>query len=205
MDPQDPRLARVRAPSLSDAMRKLRPHRAHVLDLVTPTPGRRLFGPAATLAFAPLRVDLDQESVHFERWLDRALGDAPAHKVLVAASGSVPDAAVAGGVRLAMLERRRVAGLLTDGRMRDFDEARTYSFAAYCRGETVFAGSAESIPVAAGIPVALGGATVLPGDYVYADDAGAVILPAGDVERALDLAVGIEAEDAERVKKARGA
>lgn len=199
----DPRLAKARAPALSDAMRKLHPHRHHVLDLVTPTPGRVLVGEAATMLFAPLRADVPKEAQDFERHLLAAVGERGDGKVLVCAAPGVEHAAMAGGVRLAMVERLGLRGLLTTARMRDFDEARGYAFATYCRGETPMAGSAESMPVATGVPIALDGATVLPGDLVHASEAGAVVIPAKDLVRVLDLAEEIEAADAARVAKAR--
>lgn len=192
----------MRAASLSDALRRLHPHRHHVLDLVTPTPGRVLFGPAATLAFAPIRADVKTD---FETMLRQAVGDAPEGKVLVCAAPGAERAAVAGGVRLAHVERLRLAGLLTTARLRDFDEVARYRFAAYCRGETPMAGSAESMPVAANVPVALDDATVLPGDFVYADAAGAVIIPAKDLDKVVELARSIEKDDEARVAKALGA
>jgi len=45
-------------------------------------------------------------------------------------------------------------------------------------------------------PVVIGATTILPGDYVYADRAGAVVIPADDVDAVLDEAVQVEAEDA---------
>lgn len=184
---------------LSDALRKLHPHRHHVLDLVTPTPGRVLFGPAATMAFVPHRADVKAD---FEAMLAQAVGERAEGKVLVCASPGAEHAAVAGGVRLAHVERLRLAGLLTTARLRDFGEIARYRFAAYCRGETPLAGSAEAMPVAANVPVALDGATVVPGDYVYVDASGAVVIPAKDLEKVLELARQIEKDDEARVAKA---
>jgi hypothetical protein len=45
-------LARISGFSL-DAVGRLHRHRCHVLDLVTPTPGRVLFGPAVTISYFP--------------------------------------------------------------------------------------------------------------------------------------------------------
>lgn len=196
------KLARVKSSSLADAVHKLRGHRAHLLDLETPTPGRVLFGEAATMQFVPLRADLDKTAVDFAPNLERALGATPQGKVVVMACSASPDAAVAGGVRLAMLERLGAAGLLTDARLRDYDEVRGYRFAAYCRGETPRAGSLDVIVGAVNVPVAMDGTTILSGDYVYADAAGAVIIPRADLAAAIDLALDIETKDAERVKKA---
>lgn len=196
-------VAQVHAASLSDAMRKLYSHAHVVLDLVTPTPGRVLFGRAATLLFAPLRADVPKDAQDFEKHLRAAVGDSGAGQVLVCVAPGAENSAVAGGVRLALVERLGLAGLVTTARLRDFEEVKRYPFAAYSRGETPMAGSAEAMPVASNVPVALGEATVLPGDFVFADAAGAVIIPAADIDRVLTLAVEIEAQDAERVRRAR--
>lgn len=199
--PYADKLARVHAASLSDAMRKLHPHRHHVLGLVTPTPGRVLFGRAVTMTFVPPRADVDKAQLDFERHLRAAAGPGPEGAVLVCTGP--PDAAVAGGVRLAMVGALGLSGVLTTSKLRDFDEVRRYPFAVYCRGETPVAGSSEAMPAATNVPVALDGATVMPGDHVYADAAGAIVIPARDVDRVLDLAADIEREDAARAEKLR--
>jgi regulator of RNase E activity RraA len=51
------------------------------------------------------------------------------------------------------------------------------------------------MPVAANVPVGLSGATVLPGDYIYADPSGVVVMPSGHLEQILKSAAEIEAED----------
>ena len=198
------KLTRVTSASLADAVQKLYGHASHVLDLVTPTPGRVLWGEAVTMQFVPLRADVENAAHDFAPNLERALGAQPRGKVVVMACAGAPDAAVAGGVRLAMLERHACAGLLTDARLRDFHEVRAYSFAAYCRGATPRAGSLDAMVGAVNVPVAIGGATVLPGDHVYADEAGAIVIPRGDAVRVIDAALEVEARDAERVKKALG-
>lgn len=66
----------------------------------------------------------------------------------------------------------------------------------YCSGETVKAGAADLMPIAANVPVVVRGVTVLPGDFVYADAAAAVIVPAGLVDEAFRLAARVELEDA---------
>lgn len=192
----DPRLAKVRAASLSDAMRKLHPHTHHVLDLETPTPGRILFGPAATMLFAPLRADA---AGSFDDGLERI---ARPGAVLVCAAPGAEESAVVGGVRLARVAALGFAGVLTTARIRDFGEVG--DLVVYCRGETPVAGSSRSMPVATDVPLALDGATVVPGDFVYADAAGAIVVPAKDVDHVLALAAEIESADAERARKARG-
>ena len=43
----------LKCADLVDAMGRLHRHRCHILDLVTPTPGRVLFGSAVTISYFP--------------------------------------------------------------------------------------------------------------------------------------------------------
>ena len=77
-------VSRVKAASLVDAMGRALNHRAHILDLATPTPGRVLFGPAVTMSFVPMRQDLmDAERHNFARLFYEAVRDDPVGKALV--------------------------------------------------------------------------------------------------------------------------
>ena len=125
-----------------------------------------------------------------------AVGDDPQGKVLVLASNGYVDASMGGGTKLMRLQRHGLAGVLTDGRLRDFDELAEYDFAAYCSGEATRWGGNEVTPFQANVPVVLRGVGVIPGVYVFADSSGAVVIPPGDLERVLAEARSIEADDA---------
>lgn len=45
-----PSVEGLKTADLVDAMGRLHRHRCHLLDLVSPTPGRVLFGPAVTIS-----------------------------------------------------------------------------------------------------------------------------------------------------------
>lgn len=187
----------VSTAALTDALGRLTPHRAHILDLVSPTPGRLLFGPAITIQFVPFRQDLYDAHVHnFARFFYQAIGPGAGQSVLVLGNSGPPDLSLGGGTKLSRLQNHALAGMLAGGRLRDFSELERYDQVFYCAGETVKAGTADVMPVAANVPVVVGGTTVLPGDIVYADSAAAVIVPAGLADEAFRLAADVEAEDA---------
>lgn len=197
-------VTRVRSASLVDAMGRLYPHRCHAFDLVTPTPGRTVFGPVVTMSFVPYRADVGQDAApSFAALFYRAIAGAPAGAVLVMASGGSPDVSLGGGTKLSRAANRSLAGVLADARLRDFDELGRYGFATYCRGETPRAGGGTVMPLAANVPVVFGDVTVLPGDYAYADRGGAVFIPGPDVRRVVQAAVDIEAEDRRMVEEIR--
>jgi 4-hydroxy-4-methyl-2-oxoglutarate aldolase len=187
----------LKASDLVDAMGRLHRHRCHLLDLVSPTPGRVLFGPAVTISYFPsCSAGLDPERYNLGNLFYEAVGDDPAGKVVVLASNGHPDVSMGGGTKLMRLQEHGCAGVLTDGRLRDFDELARYDFASYCSGEATRWGGDVVTPFQANVPVVVGGVGVMPGYYVYADSSGAVVIPDGQVEEVLAGARQVESEDA---------
>jgi 4-hydroxy-4-methyl-2-oxoglutarate aldolase len=86
--------------------------------------------------------------------------------------------------------------VLTDGRLRDFDELARYDFAAYCSGEATRWGGDSLTPLQANVPVVLQGVGVMPGRYAFADSSGAVVIPDGQIDEVLVEARKVEAADA---------
>lgn len=188
---------RPSAAALTDALGRVLHHQANVLDLVSPTPGRVLFGVAVTIRFLPYREDLFQKEANsFARCFYAAIGDEPHGKVVVFDSAGYINTSVGGSTKLSRLHNTGVAGLITDARLRDFHELAAYDPVFYCAGETVRAGTAELMPAAVNVPVVLDGVTVVPGDYMYADSAGAVIIPASHFDEVWAAATEIEIDDA---------
>lgn len=199
--------AAVSCPAICDAMMRRHAHRAHVVNLVSPAPERRMLGPAVTMQFMPLRADLLEPARHdFSAMLDAAVaGRDPAGAVLVVSSWGHPDQPVAGGKKLSRLANLGLAGLVADARLRDFPEVVDLGLGAWCRGETVRQAGDVIMPWAADVPVAVGGVTVLPGDWVYADASGVVVIPPADLREILEEAARIEERDAAEVVRMREA
>ena len=199
--------AGVSCSAICDAMMRRHAHRAHVMDLVSPTPERWVLSPALTMQFLPLRADRFVPERHdFGALLLEAVGDDdPAGAVLAVSSWGYPDAPIAGGKKLSRLRNLGLAGLVADARLRDFAEVEELGIAAWCRGETVRQGGETVMPFAANVPVGLCGVTVFPGDWIYADASGAVVIPADDLRGILEEAVRIEERDAAEVARMREA
>jgi 4-hydroxy-4-methyl-2-oxoglutarate aldolase len=193
-----PSIAGLKAADLVDSMGRLHRHRCHILDLVSPTPGRVLFGPAVTISYFPsCSAALDPERYNLQTLFYEAVGDAPEGMVLVLASNGYTDVSMGGGTKLSRLQNHGCAGVLTDGRLRDFDELAGYDFAAYCSGEAIKWGGEEVTPFQVNVPVVVAGVGVVPGQYVFADSSGAVVIADGQVEQVIAGARAVEAEDDE--------
>lgn len=190
------RLKGLTAASLTDAVGRLCSHRAHILDLISPTPGRVLFGRAATIRYVPYREDLAGERMpNFARAFYDAITADFQETVLVLNNPCCAETSIGGGVKFSRLHNHKVAGLITDARIRDFGELASYGPVFYCGGEAAQAGARALMPVAVNVPVNLRGTAVLPGDYIYADSAAAVVIPARHIDRAVELAREIDEQD----------
>jgi 4-hydroxy-4-methyl-2-oxoglutarate aldolase len=148
------------------------------------------------LLFPSCSAGLDPQRYNLANLFHEAVGAEPASKVVVLASNGYTDTSMGGGTKLLRLHQNGCAGVLTDGRLRDFDELARYDFAAYCSGEATRWGGDQLTPFQANVPVVLQGVGVVPGQYVFADSSGAVVIPGDQIDEVLAEARKIEAADA---------
>jgi regulator of RNase E activity RraA len=96
--------------------------------------------------------------------------------VLVVAGGSTSRTATIGSLMALEMQNGGIAGLVTDGLVRDSQEIRESGFAVWCRGVTPTA-SKKNGPALVGGSVSIGGTLIRDGDLIIADDDGVVIWP----------------------------
>ena len=139
----------------------------------------RVVGVAFTLRYVPLREDLHQpEKLHDPNHPPRAaIETAPAGSVLVVDARGQAETAVIGDILALRLRERGVAGLVTDGAVRDSAAVADLGFPVFCAGTSAppsFAGlSAADMET----PIGCGGVAVFPGDVIVGDDDGVVVVP----------------------------
>lgn len=100
--------------------------------------------------------------------------------VLVVGGQSESRAATVGDLMALEMKNLGVAGLVTDGLVRDARELRELGFPVWCRGTTPLAPGKRG-PGAVGGQVAIGGVLVRDDDLVIADEDGVVIWPHEEV------------------------
>ncbi len=192
----------VTSASICDAMARRHPHRCHAVGLVPARAGQVTHGPAATIRFGPRRDDLPDHDLAAAA--EHALADVPAGAVVVIAAPDAPGEAVAGGKKLAALEELGAEGVIAWGAIRDRAEAASYRTGVWALGETPRASGDRLQVLEVGGILTFGGVTVLPGDWVYVDEAGLVVVPWDERHQIVDAARGIEEDDARAVRSIRG-
>ena len=156
-----------------------------------------LFGPAVTISYFPsCSAGLDPDTYNLANLFYDAVGEEPEGKVVVLASNGYSEVSMGGGTKLSRLQDHGCAGVLTDGRLRDFETLAGYDFAAYCSGEATKWGGGEVTPFQANVPVVVNRVGIVPGQYVFADSSGAMVFPIGQLEEVIEGARAVQAEDA---------
>ncbi len=145
--------------------------------------GACLAGPALTVRVPPCE----------NRSIRTAAEQAETGSVIVVDGAGASDRALWGGKMSKLALERGVAGVVVDGAVRDVDEIEALGFAVFGAAIAPMPPRREQTGEI-GVPVTCGGLTVNPGDFVYGDADGVVVVPAalhGDVLRRVNTSDGL--------------
>ena len=174
-------LAAVGSATCSAELSRMGIRNAHVTGPVAWTPGKCIAGPALTLQFMPKREDQygDDEYAQPERQLHRHVlyHTQPGDIVVVDARGDM-TAGIFGEMMMTYFQGKGGVGIVIDGCIRDFPEAKKLNLGLWVRGTTPnFHTQTNIVPFAVNVPIACNNVLVMPGDIIVADDDGVVVVP----------------------------
>jgi regulator of RNase E activity RraA len=154
-------------------------------------PGQaRVVGRAFTLRFEPVREDLATPASWGAPISTRSAVEAmPAGCIAVVDAMGVTDAGIFGDILCARMQKRQVAGLVTDGVIRDRDGVVGTGLPVWCQGTAAPASAASLTFVNWQEPIACGGVAVFPNDIMVVDTDGAVLIPADLLDAVVEAAV----------------
>jgi regulator of RNase E activity RraA len=116
----------------------------------------------------------------------------PAGSIAVVDAMGIVDAGIFGDILCARMNKRGVAGLVTDGVVRDGAGVLATGLPVWCQGMVAPPSVAGLTFVGWQEPIGCGGVAVFPNDVVVVDDDGAVVIPASLVAQV--AAEGVEQE-----------
>jgi 4-hydroxy-4-methyl-2-oxoglutarate aldolase len=132
-----------------------------------------------------------------------AIATAKAGDVLVAATDGCTVTSVTGDLLMGMARNRGIAGLVTDGVVRDLAGILSVGLPVYCVGLSPNS-AARSGPGSLGLPVVIGGVTVASGDLIVADNDGVVAVPGGEIEKIIAQLAEVRKAEAALEAKVKG-
>jgi 4-hydroxy-4-methyl-2-oxoglutarate aldolase len=139
--------------------------------------GMKLCGPVVPVKAAPG----DNLIVH------KAIYVAQAGDVLVVDTSSFVEAGFWGGIMTEAAQQREIAGMVTNGSVRDTDEISRMGFPVFSQGVSI-KGTTKTCLGAINHPVHFGGVLIEPGDLIAADSDGVVVVSRKEVPGVLEKA-----------------
>jgi regulator of RNase E activity RraA len=179
----------------------------YVIGFQTTRPGERIIGRALTIRSLPARPDLKraldtlaEEGDWDRRFYVRAGEEASPGDVVVVDLGGPEGHIFFGDITAMGIQMRGARGVIIDGGTRDLDELSADTF----EGFPVFARFFDPVgprwlDAEYNVPIRVGGATVLPGDVVVAEDEAILFFPPEILDQVVrDARARQELEDYER-------
>jgi len=165
-----------------------------------------MIGEAFTLRYIPAREDLDHVGVfadpeHPQR---KAIETVPPGQVLVSDCRRDARAASGGSILLTRLQVRGAAGFVTDGGIRDSPEIAGFALPVFFAAPSAPLNLVHHHAVDLNVPIGCGGVPVYPGDVIFGDGEGVVVIPkhlAADVARDAAEQEQLETFVLEEIKK----
>lgn len=158
-------------------------------DIKPMVPGWKLVGPAFTVRARPG----DNLMIY------KALEMAEPGDVLVIANDEYETTATWGDLTSLIGKVRGIAGMVTDGLVRDIAGMKEVGLPVFARGLTPNSPQKDG-PGEINVPISCGGVIVNPGDIILGDDDGVVVVPKDDAERVIELTRAIVAKEEKTVK-----
>jgi len=156
-------------------------------------PGMRLAGPAVTARVPPG----DNLMVY------KAIEVAQPGDVIVIEARGFTTVAHWGDLTSKIARELRLAGMVTDGSVRDLRGICEVGLPVFSRPAVTPNGARKNGPGEVNVPVAVGGVPVLPGDIVIGDANGVVVVPRADAEVVLEKARAVAASEVNKIEQIR--
>ena len=140
----------------------------------------KMVGEAFTLRYIPAREDIDQLGAFEGRGHPQreAIEACPPGSVLMMDARRDAFAATGGDILMTRLMVRGVAGVVTDGGLRDSQTIEKLPWPSYCGARSAPLNLVRHHAVESQVPIGCGGVPVYPGDVVVGDAEGVVVIPA---------------------------
>jgi regulator of RNase E activity RraA len=136
---------------------------------------------------------------------DNRLGDIEAHNIAqpgdVLVVQGVTTASSMGGIMAAIARRQGECGVVVDGFVRDIESSRSIGLPVWARGTMPATGKWRVQTEGVNVPVTIAGVDVAPGDLVLADETGVCFVPHAEIERVLEMAQRLAADEEARLRK----
>ena len=149
-----------------------------IRGLQSTRPDLQLLGRAKTLRYVPMREDVrdrNRAELSAQKAAIEAIG--PGEVLVIDARGE-PNAGTIGDILAARAASRGASGIVTDGGVRDSAALANIDMPTYFLQRHPAVLGIAHFPLESDVPIACGGALVMPGDVLVGDADGVIVIPA---------------------------
>lgn len=198
--PSDPvkRLRRLDACAVSDALDRLKLGGAEG-GLRQLTSERRIAGRVTTVKLVAA-AEVQASAKPPRHLCADAIEASGPDSVIVVEQRTGIEAGSWGGLLTLGAKMRHIAGVVSEGLVRDIDEARQYDFPVFARGLTARTARGRVAELGTHLDITVGETLVRDGDYVIADNSGVIFIAQAQIEAVLEVAEQIVAKEAAMAK-----
>jgi regulator of RNase E activity RraA len=149
-----------------------------------------LFGPALTVA---REANPDPDSRHAADYIDAA----EPGQVIVIDNMGLESCTCWGGILTSYAVKKGLGGTVINGMHRDTEVITSTRYPVFSKGPFMVTGKGRTRLKAVNVPIEIGGVTVSPGDFLFGDDHGLVVIPADIVKEVAERAEATRAVESE--------
>lgn len=143
--------------------------------------GRKVFGPAFTVA---KQLNDDPSFRDAADFID----DVPSGQVIVIDNLGLESSTCWGGILTHYAIKKGIRGTVINGLNRDIDEIADLDYPLFSKGSFMVTGKGRTRLKAVNVPITVDGVTINPGDFIFGDDNGVVVIPAAILDQLVERA-----------------
>lgn len=158
--------------------------------------GMKMAGPAYTVRYVPRKLPV----AVFKKAADY-IDKVPPCSVIVIDNAGRTDCTVWGDILTSTALKKEIAGTVVYGSVRDINALSMTSYPLYCTGVYMRSGKNRVYKAEEQAPLIIQGVKILPGDIIFADDHGVLVIPALRLNEVIEKARIIQINE-EKIKTA---
>ncbi|HAU0828051.1 TPA: isocitrate/isopropylmalate family dehydrogenase [Legionella pneumophila] len=167
-----------------------------LLNIKPLSQGMKMVGPAYTIQYLP-REKKEAVFHNAANYIDKV----PKHSVIVIDNNGQTDCTVWGDLLTHTALRNNIMGTVVHGAVRDVESIRSTNYPVFCTGIYMCSGKNRVYKANEQCPLFINGVTINPGDIVFADDNGVLVIPNVLLHEVVNKAIAIRLTE-ERIKAA---
>ena len=182
-------LSPFNTPEISDALDACGVEGAllHIKPLIL---GKKLIGPAYTVQYKSYTNACE----NFRSASDY-IDNVPTASVIVIDNDSRVDCTVWGGILTQAARLKGISGTIVNGAVRDAHQIQDAHYPVFCLDQYMRSGKNRVYKSQEQCPLMINGVTIYPGDIIFADDHGVLVIPIQRLDDIIDKAQNIQSTE----------